>query len=323
MDVRGGARTFARPEPLWRVGARALLLTAGLFAGPTAGLVAHRLLEQAGAPDPGRWSLGTGLGLVAGAFALGALWERGARRRYGWARLFAEGASFDRRGEEPRQLAYRELELDEVTDHGLLLAPREAGGWSRWWSPLLVPTAGPAESEVLVAELGAWRDADRGPGTLHLRPPAHQLLALLLVAPLPLVGPAAMISVDAWSWVGLVLWLCGLVDLWLWAAPLGAGVGLLPGALALGEQRWPLARLDLALAGRWLQARGRDRGELLGTARPSQAGARLLRERLCDALAVVDGATFARARRRLLLRALALVALGGLSLAAALRSGLP
>lgn len=314
-----------RDEPVLAVTARRLLQLGSLLLGPLSGVAALNLLETAGAPAPGRWALGTGLGTVAVGLGLAALWERAARRRYGRAHLTDDGATFERRGRPPLRLGLGQLELEEVTENGVLLARRDAGRWTRWRDPLLVPTAGQIESEALVAEVSAWRGQAHGPGSLWLRPTPLQLVPVALAALLPFVGPvASAVACGGWSWSGLVVWTLSVVDLGSWSLPLGAGVTLSAGTVALGEERHSLARVALTLAaGRWLLAHDPASGQLLAQARVSIAGAAQLQAQLGDRLALDPGDAWLRARRLHLARALALFALGTALLAAALRAGVP
>lgn len=312
-------RSYERREPWPQLAARGLLAGLSLFvAGPLACASALRFVAP---PDALRWALGTGLGVAASGCAVAALWARASRRRYGRALLFADGATFERWSEAPAHLTAGQVELEGVTEHGVLLVPRGAGRWARWWSPWLVPTSGPAESEALVAEVTRWQGR-AGAGQLRLEPAATQTLALGLTALLPFAAIAAVRVAEAgWSWLGFSLWGLSLVDLIVWALPLGASVQLLPGSVVFGNDRYGLDQVRLELsAGRWLAAIDVGSGRAVGRARLDAEQAARLRSRLGDRLTVASDDP---ARRRHLARALALLALGGAALAGAIASGLP
>ena len=310
-------RSFERREPRLQAGARGLLAALSLFvAGPLAGVLTLHLARGAAGPDPLRWAFGTGLGVAASGCGLVALWERASRRRHGRALFFQDGATFVRWSEAPRHFAAAQLELDEVTEHGVLLVQRGAGRWARWWSPWLVPTRGPAESEALVAEVSRWQ-GHAGAGPLRLEPAAAQTLAIGLAPLLPFVAIGAVRAADVgWSWLGFALWGLSLVDLIVWALPLGVSVQLLPGSVVFGDERYGLDQVRLELSGRWLSATDLGSGRAVGRARLDADQAARLRARLGDRLAVAPDDP---ARRR----HLALLALGAAALALSLGLGLP
>jgi hypothetical protein len=164
-------RTFERKEPVRSRLVRATLLSAGVVSGPVVALCLLVLRDALRVPASPLWLVGTGGGVAAACLALGVLRDRASRRRYGKAQLFPDGATFAPRGQRPRHLVHSELELLEVTEHGVLLGRRGAGRRERWLRPLLVPTDSHAASEALVAEVSEWtRLAHSEPSRRALHP---------------------------------------------------------------------------------------------------------------------------------------------------------
>ncbi len=143
-------RRFERPEPTaWRLLRAGLELPWPLLPAVVAGAIAGSLGDGLGLAEA--WSRGTFLGVLLGLPLVAAWWGRASRRRYGSARVVPEGVVLDGALVRAGQLV-----LEEVTDHGVLVTPRGASGFVRWWRARLIPTSSPAESEELVALLAAW-----------------------------------------------------------------------------------------------------------------------------------------------------------------------
>lgn len=317
-------RLFERREPAMHVVARAVLEVGGAFvAAPLTGVVAFRLTEVAGATDPMRWASGTGGGVMVVALGLGALWRRGASRRFARTRLLRAAALFEVPPPALR-VPLASLELEAVTPHGLVLVRSGASGWERWWRARLLPTAGPSEAEALVAEAAGWRGLDPGLAPLRLPPPLQHLLAVFAVlALLPAATVALLAAEVGWSWCGVGAWTLSLVRLVGWTLPLANRVVLRDGAVFVGDLGFTLARVRLTLAGRWLTARDLDGGPTLAQARLGPRGAERLRDLLGDQLVQEPGGRVLARRRGQLARALLWVAVGSALLALSLVLGLP
>lgn len=302
-------RRFERPEPtVWRLLRAGLGLPWSLLPAIVAGAIAGRLGQGLALAE--WWSAGTLLGVLLGLPLARAWWERASRRRYGSARLVPEGVVFD----DGLVLA-GQLALEEVTDDGVLVCLRGASSVDRWWMARLIPTSSLAESEELVALLSAW-DREGHEAPLWLAGQALPLVlsigaALLLfsVAGLyalePLFARGRIAAVLAFMATPLLA-----IDLATWLGPLMGTVVLTGAELRMNEALFEVPTSTLRVSGGWLFA---ERGPERRTLWIRRAGVERLRARLGPAL--VEHPTpdaFRQARRRHLVRALALLLSGPL-----------